>query len=451
MKKVFAIKIKAKKSLISIIIILNLIHFSLFFNDFNSQKLRVNDIKSSSGLGSRSIILMIGDGMGFEHLKLARWVEIGKRNHFLIERSSLYLNITTYSANSLITDSAAAATAMATGNKTNNGMLSISPLFQPLKTILEFTKELGKSTGIVTTTEITHATPAAFMTHVKSRYNTIEIVRQIVENSRVNILLGGGKDYFSASQLIQLEATGYNLLENRSELNNVHSGDILGLFASKNLPYELNRDKDLIPSLSEMTMKAIEILSQDPEGFFLMVEGGRIDHGGHANNKTNVALETIEFQNAVNKAISYSKENSNVLLIMTSDHETGGLEILNETLNEIVPSSYNSAESNRFIRFERINNISVNWATTSHTSLDVPFFGYRMEFNGLDNQSVIDNTEIFNLMKNFLTIISDNNSDLIIVISLVIGITFPFMIGTIIFIFRKNKKNFKKYKENTIV
>jgi alkaline phosphatase len=393
------------KSLLVFFLILTIsqTHFIANFEFYHPQETK-RDVKSSNSITNKSIILMIGDGMGFEHLKLARWVELGKDNRFPLEQLPMQLNVTTRSADNLITDSAAAATAIATGNKTDNGMLSISPLSEILETILEISYKLGKSTGIVTTTEITHATPAAFMTHVQSRSDTTEISRQIAENSTVNVLFGGGSNYFSTSQLIRLEARGYDVVSNRSELMETDSDNLIGLFAPSHLPYEIDREQEVIPSLTEMTMKAIEILSQDPDGFFLMVEGGRIDHAGHANDKANVALETIEFSHAVDTAISFSKEYDNVLLLITADHETGGLKILNSTLNNNIPLPNNTREENNIIRIQRINNISVDWSTTSHTNSNVPFFGYNTEFSGFTNLSVIDNTDTFKLMNNYLDI-----------------------------------------------
>lgn len=436
------IKKKLKKFSISLFFIIILIHSSLLFNSFyfKSKKVIRKDLKYSSNPVGKSIILMIGDGMGFEYLKLARWVEIGKSNQFSVENLPLHLNVTTFSADNLITDSAAAATAMTTGNKTNNGMLAISPSFEFLETILEISHGLGKSVGIVTTTTITHATPAALMTHVRSRSNTKEITLQIVENSFVDILLGGGREHFTISQLMQLKENGYTLVDNRSELLNTYSNNLIGLFAPDNLPYENSRDQEVIPSLSEMTSRAIEILSQDPEGFFLMVEGGKIDHGGHANNKINAALETIEFYHAVDTAISYSKVQENVLLLVTSDHETGGLTILNDTLNNDFPSSNKSAVENRLLRIERINNISVKWHTKYHTTRDVPFFGYRTDFYGLNNHSVIDNTKIFDIMKTYISNISINDSDFIHIIVIGIGITGLSIVGLVILFSIKNKK-----------
>jgi alkaline phosphatase len=378
---------------------------------------------------NKTIILMIGDGMGYEHLKLAKWVEIGKDNCFSFEQVPIIDNVTTYSADNSVTDSAAAATAIATGYKTNNGYLSILPSLSSVKTILEIAQEKGKSSGIVSTTEVTHATPAAFMTHLTSRYETSEIARQIVEESGVDIIMGGGKAYFNSQQINQMQINGYQIVENKTELQNISSGKIFGLFANNHLPYEIDRDYALIPSLANMTDKAIELLSKDPDGFFLMVEGGKIDHAGHANNKTNVALETIEFCYTVEEAISYVKNTKNSLLIVTADHETGGLLILGDTLNSTLPSQSNTPEENEFLRTKRSENVSISWSTTSHTNKDVPFYAYGIDDKSVKNFTVIDNTDIFDIMKSFLSL--ENQKPLkavwIIIIGAVIATTIPFL------------------------
>ena len=436
-----------------LILSINQTHLLFKFEFYIPQETN-REVKTSNDTDNKeSIILMIGDGMGFEHLKLARWVERGINNSLPLELLPMQLNVTTRSADNAITDSAAAATAMATGSKTNNGMLSISPSLEIIETILEISYDLGKSIGIVTTTAITHATPAAFMTHVQSRSDTTEISRQIVENSTVDVLFGGGSNDFTTSQLIQLEEDGYDIINNRSELMELDSNKIIGLFASSHLPYEKNRDQEITPSLTEMTTKAIEILSQDPAGFFLMVEGGRIDHAAHANDKINVALETIEFSNAVDKAISFSKEHGDVLLIVTADHETGGLTILDESLNDNIPSVNNSLEENMLLRIERINNISVDWSTTYHTNTNVPFFGYSTEFSGFINQSVIDNTDIFKIMNNYLNITNDAPNDFNLrIIGIIVGTTSILIIGYFSLRFiRKRTKNAKKRVTDSVV
>ncbi|MBN1802406.1 MAG: alkaline phosphatase [Candidatus Lokiarchaeota archaeon] len=379
----------------------------IFTTSSPNYNLSNQSITISQEFNEKSVILMIGDGLGFNQMELVRLIEFGKEGSLSLENLSYHLNVTTSSANNEITDSAAAATAMATGYKTDNGMISVSPYNSVLETILEISKANNKLTGVVTTTEITHATPAAFMSHVTSRDNYFEIARQIVEKSDVDAVLGGGFTRFRQTDLDSLEINGYNIVINRSSMLNSYSNKLFGLFSDGHQPYEIDRDVDMTPSLSEMTMKALDILDTNIFGFFLMVEGGRIDHACHENNKFNAAFEAIEFINAVNQVISYLGSRQDVLLIVTADHETGGLEILEESLNDILPSENNTFAENKQIRMERINNITTNWTTNGHTSKNVPYFSNVIDLNKFKNMSTIDNTDIFDIMVQFLEISED--------------------------------------------
>ncbi|NHK32326.1 MAG: alkaline phosphatase [Asgard group archaeon] len=347
-----------------------------------------------------SIILMIGDGMGFEHVKLARYVELGKNQNLSMESLDLNISVMTHNAFFETTDSAAAATAIATGVKTFNRRIAIGPDGSILETILEIAQELNKSTGLVTTTSIQHATPASFMTHVLSRSNYDEITRQIVE-ANVDILFGGGLEDFSTPQLEEMKNNGYSFVENKTALEAISGGKILGLFADGHLGYEQDRNFSLIPSLADMTCKAIEILNQDTDGFFLMVEGGRIDHGSHDNNKVNAIHETIAFDLAVKEALNYVKNHSNTILIVTADHETGGLAYINDNFDTTLPSAINTEDENRTIRITRINQLDVSWSSGGHTKRHVPFFAYGEAYENISDVSLIDNTEIFDVMNNY--------------------------------------------------
>jgi alkaline phosphatase len=354
-------------------------------------------VKNLQEKNSFSIILMIGDGMGFEQVKLARWVEKGVTGQLDMETLPCSANVTTNSLDSTPTDSAAAATAIATGNKTESGFVSMTPERKPLKTILEYSVELGKSTGIITTTQVYHGTPAPFYSHVRSRDLYLDIVDQLINGSKVNVILGGGQAVFNQESNASMIDQGYSYVEDRQSLSNIENGEVLGLFAHENIPYVQDRNKTLTPSLVEMTEKTLEILSQDNDGFFLMVEGGLIDWGGHANNIFNTALETIEFNEAVRAAFSYAQNHSNTILIVTADHETGGLTVVSETLNTNLPFPLNNTEENEALRLLRAGQIDCLWEGTYHTDANVPFFGYGeslADYNG----KTIDNTEIFSMM-----------------------------------------------------
>ncbi len=369
-----------------------------FSNTTHPQMSGITDGVVADEPQALSVILMIGDGMGYEHVDLGRLVEKGEFGSLVMQQLDWNASATTYSANAAITDSAASATALATGYKTYNGMISVNPSGIPLETILEIAQSLNKSTGVVTTAFIQHATPAAFMTHVMSRNDYAEISRQIVEVNAPEVILGGGLTYFTPSQLTSLESQGYTIVQNRTDLLNINQDKVLGLFANDYMPYESGRDYTVTPSLAEMTNKSIEILSEDTDGFFLMIEGGRIDHAGHANNKTNDALETIEFDKAIEVACNYVSTHSNTILIVTADHETGGLVITDYNLSDELPSDLLSESENRLLRIERANNVSVTWSTVSHTDAHVPIFAVGGNFENQMLDVTLDNTDIFDIM-----------------------------------------------------
>ncbi|MFW9847692.1 MAG: alkaline phosphatase [Candidatus Thorarchaeota archaeon] len=343
-----------------------------------------------------NVILMIGDGMGPSQIELGRLVEYGPSGNLTMQDAPLTISVTTFSADNSITDSAAAATAIATGWKTNNGMVSVLPNGTILDTILENAQLHGKATGLVVTSEIQHATPACFATHVSSRSNYVEITRQLVEEAEVDVLLGGGLNYFSPAQLQYMENQNYTIVQNRTGLLDVQNGTVLGLFAGSHMDYEEVRNYSQTPSLAEMTNKTLSILSNDPDGFFLMVEGSRIDHAAHANDPIGVALEMVAFDNAVEVALEYVQSHEHTILIVTADHETGGLAVISHNLSDELPTDGMSEEEKRSLRIERTQNVSVTWSTGYHTSTNVSLFCFGPLFSGLSNGSIIDNTDIFN-------------------------------------------------------
>jgi len=284
------------------------------------------------------VILLVGDGMGPQEIGLhldvadatgAAPTALGE----LIARGDPSL-VRTGSASSVVTDSSAAATAMATGVDTSNGRVGVDPEGRPLRTCLEDARDAGRATALVTTTRITHATPACFAAHVPERADENGIAPQLLA-ARVDILLGGGARHFlggpgGQSLSPEIAAGGYRLVRSAGELAAApHDGRLLGLFAASDLPYRIDRDGGEgepagIPSLAAMTRAALDRL--DPSrGFFLMVEGGRIDHAGHSNDAAALVGEMIEFDEALAVAREYAADHPEVALIVTADHETGGL------------------------------------------------------------------------------------------------------------------------------
>jgi alkaline phosphatase len=280
----------------------------------------------------KNIILYIGDGMGVSQVS-AEKITKGKIN---LERFKSVGLLTTYSATDLVTESAAAATALATGFKTYNGALSVSTERKPLKTVMEYAEEDGKSTGVIATCTITHATPAAFFSHVPSRNQHAEIAEQIA-NSGVDVIIGGGWAYFVSDSVENSKRDDnknlLHVLEQRmpvvrslEEFRKVKDVDRLAAFlAPVHLPEALERNY----GLAELTSKAIEILAKNNAGFVLMVEGSQIDWAGHDNNLTDLLAEMDDFDTAVGVGLDFAEKNGNTLVVVTADHETGGFAIKN--------------------------------------------------------------------------------------------------------------------------
>lgn len=317
----------------------------------------------------RNVVLFIGDGMGFGPVALARMEAAGPDGRLYMERMPVTAFVRTHSADAVVTDSAAAATALATGCKTNNGMVSVSPEGKKYLTILEAAKSKGMATGLVATSTITHATPAGFAAHNKSRNNQQRIAEDLLAN-KVNIILGGGREYFlpktnanskrtDQKDLIdQAKNSGYSYVQTAEQLASAQGPYILGLFQNGALTTEAPE-----PALAELTEKAIEILSrkkkglfQKKKGFFLMVEGSQIDWACHDNNAANAVRQTLLFDRAVKSALDFAAKDKHTLVIVTADHDTGGLAI-------------NGVNS-------QTKDLELSWSTTGHTASPVPLFAY---------------------------------------------------------------------------
>lgn len=308
-----------------------------------------------------AVILLIGDGFGFSHLTFTRnLLYDGKR--LALESLPVTAFVSTESASNRVTDSGAAATAFSASAKTDNkyvGCLvrmdkdeSGAPVEKRLEvgTIADLAKEKGWKTGYVTTTRITHATPAAFYAHAH-RDNEDLIALQLLEN-RPDVALGGGLDFFRPAPeegkkpdatsgrrkdrrnlLRELREEGKTLVvTSAADLDEpVPDGPVLGLFAKSHLSYALDRDDEpadrQAPTLARMTQYALDALGRGNSSFFLLVEGGRIDHAGHEFDAAGVAAETQDFDRAVEVALRYQKEHPGTLIVLTADHATGGLAI----------------------------------------------------------------------------------------------------------------------------
>ena len=305
----------------------------------------------------KNVIFCIGDGMGFEAVKAAGYYAYGETGTLSFEAFPHRAEMATYAANSPMTDSAAAATAMATGYKVNNGVISMEfpGSGTPLKTLLEIFKAQDKWTGLVSTTYITHATPAAFAAHNPERNNLADIAHDYLHLTRPNVLLGGGGNGLTEKDA---EAAGYTVVTDREGLLNLDTDTencVSGQFGDTNIPYIFDGSDDL-PQLSEMVSVALDILCNAQGGFFLLVEGGRIDHAGHSNDIERNILETIEFSKSVQIIFDGVAGRDDTLILVTADHETGGLKAHKNNGKGQVPD--------------------ISWSTGGHTVSNVPLYGW---------------------------------------------------------------------------
>ncbi|GEN86079.1 alkaline phosphatase [Oceanobacillus sojae] len=401
-----------------------------------------NQMNNSSNNGdkTKNIIYMIPDGFNADYATNYRHFK-GEDAVWDNHLKGMY---STYSADSNITDSAAAGTAMSTGVKTNNGTIGLDSDGNPKQTILEASQDKDMSTGLVATSTITHATPAAFGAHVEDRNNETEIARQLIDNE-IDVLLGGGKNNFlpeseggnqtEVNVLQQAEEQGYQLIENRNQLLeadiDLDSENLLGLFADDALAPEMHRNTEEEPSLAEMTQTAIDTLKNDEDGFFLMVEGSQIDWAGHDNDAAWAMTDVGAFEAAVQEAINFAKEDGNTLVVVGGDHETGGMtagangsgtanpELLHsvtatgeniaaelnddrsntsEVVSEYTDMEFSEEEIQSIQEAEdpksAINAVisakaNVGWTSTNHTGVDIPVYAYGPgsdQFSGsLDN------------------------------------------------------------------
>lgn len=331
-----------------------------------------------------NIIFMIGDGMGVSHVTGAR-IELGTLN---MERLPVGGFATTFASNRLVTDSAASGTALATGHKSYNGAISVSPSKESLKTVLEHAEDRGMATGLVVTCSITHATPAVFAAHVDSRTKDDEIALQMA-GSGVDVLFGGGRSFFLPdTEPGGVRKDGRNLLDELrrrmpvaltvEEFRSIRDADAAtGLFYSGHPPTVATRE----PSLAEMTGKALDILSRDEDGFFVMIEGSQIDWAGHENEHEWLMDELRDFDEAVGVVMDFAERDGNTLVVVTADHETGAYAVLDGSL-------------------ERREVTRPHFGSDSHSASMVPILAYgpgSAAFGGIR-----DNTSLGSLMIDYV-------------------------------------------------
>jgi alkaline phosphatase len=301
----------------------------------------------------KNVILLIADGASVSHLTLSRWVNGGGP---LAMDEWICGLVRTYGANTPLTDSAPAATAFATGFKSFTGFIGLLPQEasmwgvdsrtgtdaeeRPLVTVLEAARLAGKATGIVASCEIPHATPAAFSAHQNRRKDFEAIAEQQVYNG-IDVVLAGGAMYLEARSrrdgedlTAVLRRNGYQLVRNREEMLALESGRAWGLFAREDMAFDIDRAATE-PSLAEMTAKAISLLRRNEKGFFLMVEGSKIDWAAHDNDPVGVVSDVLAFDRAVAAALAFARQDNDTAVILVSDHSCGGLSIGDLEVNSL--------------------------------------------------------------------------------------------------------------------
>ena len=322
---------------------------------------------------SPNIIMMIGDGMGISQVSTSMYAS---DNYTPLERSEYVGLSKTHSIDDIITDSAASGTALSSGVKTYNGVLGLDKDFNPVKSILEICKDKGYMTAILVTSTIVHATPAAYYSKSKSRYEYDNIALDL-SKSDINLFVGGGERYFNDREdkrnLIE-EMENYVFVNNLEEYKNTDSKNI-GFFTAYDDPLEKYLGRE--PSLDEIVYITLKKLKSYNRPFFLLVESSQIDWAEHDNDPKYLLSEMLEFDRVIKSSFDFADKNKNTLVLVTADHETGGASIIDGNIEESI--------------------VETDYSSENHTAEMVPVysFGYSSEnFTG-----VYDNTEIFDKLR----------------------------------------------------
>ncbi|WP_206082085.1 alkaline phosphatase [Maribellus sediminis] len=325
----------------------------------------------------KNIILMIGDGMGVTQV----FAGITANHGSLFLDNFKHIGFSkTQSADDYITDSAAGGTAISCGVKTYNGAIGVNTDTVAVKTILEEAEAKGLATGLVSTSAITHATPASFIAHQPNR-GMYEAIAADFLNTDIDVFIGGGIAHFSQRQdkrnlLKELQAKGYQVELEMSKIEKVKTGKLAGLTAGIHNGRVAERG-DMLPVA---TTTALNILDNNDKGFFIMVEGSQIDWGGHANSTNYIVEDMLDFDKTIGKALEFAAKDGETLIIVTADHETGGMSVIGGDM--------------------KTGMVKGEYTTKGHSAVMVPVFAYgpgAEEFTG-----IMENTELHNKMKALL-------------------------------------------------
>jgi len=343
-----------------------------------SVQVKDNNLSTTStNKKPKNIILLIGDGMGLSQVSSSLFFNDQPSN---FERFSTIGLIKTSSSSDVITDSAAGATAFSAGIKTYNGAIGMNKDTIPAPTLLEEVSKKGLSTGLIATSSIVHATPASFYSHVKYRRQYDDIAA-FMPTSEVDFFAGGGQKFFNNRKdgrnlYAELEENGFQVYTDKLPTTLSEKKEAI-LLAEDGMPKKIDGRGDFLPDATQLALKQ---LTQNKEGFFLMVEGSQIDWGGHSNDADYLIGELIDFDKTIGVALDFAKINEETLIIVTADHETGGFTLASDE------GDYNK--------------IKPTFSTSGHSSTMIPVFAKgpgSENFNG-----IYENTEIYAKMKQLL-------------------------------------------------
>ena len=346
---------------------------------------------------AKNIILFIGDGMSVSQISAFRLFQGGPNSRVAVDNFPYSGKVLTHSANAIVTDSASSGTAFSTGRKTNNRALGVDVNGQPIENITEKLDKSGYVSSIISTSEVTHATPAAFIVHTSSRYMADEISIQMTD-SKIKNILGGGRKFFipeedggnreDGIQLLDKVKTNSILITDKSELTDPSlygDGQVFGLFADehlrdKNTPENHSTEPSIKNMLEFSVNRSKKFVESGCKGFFVMAEASQVDWAGHGNDFEYLMREMTDLEGGIKWALNYAKKNKDTLVVVTADHETGGL-----LIEPNDPRKYENLD----IKFS----FNTGIGRGSHTGVPVPIYAYGP---GAENfTGTLDNTDVF--------------------------------------------------------
>jgi alkaline phosphatase len=325
----------------------------------------------------KNVIFLIGDGMGVSQIYAGL---TANRGHLNLERVKVIGFHKNQASDNYVTDSAAGATAFATGKQTYNGAIGLDSLKVPSVTLLEMAEQKGLATGLVSTCDITDATPSSFIAHQLKRSMHEEIALDFL-NTPIDVVIGGGRKYFEKRKdglnlLDSLRKKGYQV-QSTLDIEGITKGPLVALYAEEN-PIKVMEGRG--DALLKSTKKSLEILNQNKKGFFVMIEGSQIDWGGHANDTDYIVTEMVDFDKSIGVALDFAAKDQETLVIITADHETGGFALMGGNM--------------------KTGEVKAAFTTKGHTGQMIPIFAFgpgAEAFSGIYN-----NYDIFTKIKQAL-------------------------------------------------